>query len=165
MGDLMFKNKNSQIFVDQLFWVDIFIQFLAILVITPVICSITVAAMGKMKGIKLAIKSKKEALLFEMLLRERQRRHMAGGEDSSDEEEREKAAKKLKDKFLARKMDMEDIMKEVSEQIDALVKKRKDDLNDLKHAKKRLKKYFLPFWRDQKKPKEDEKKKPGAKAA
>lgn len=39
MGDLMFKNKNSQIFLDQLFWVDIFIQFLAILVITLVVWS------------------------------------------------------------------------------------------------------------------------------
>ena len=28
MGDLMFKNKNSQIFVDQLFYVDILLQFL-----------------------------------------------------------------------------------------------------------------------------------------
>ena len=55
----------------------------------------------------------------------------------------------MKERFIMRKNDIDDLIKEIGDLVDNLCKARQHSLEDLKHARKRLKKYFLPFWRDQ----------------
>ncbi len=80
------------------------------------------------------------------MIRAHQKRLAEKYGESSDEEEKARDEKKTKQAFQTDKEEIETLLRDTREKIRDFVKQHGNSIEDMKHARKRLKKYFMPFF-------------------
>merc|ERR1712070_713502 len=121
-------------------------------VIFLIFAGVTYAVRSKVQDLRSALTSKKDDLVLTMIMSEQKEKAKMQGRSSSsfgeEEEEKQKHLKKQQKKFMHNRMDIEDILKDIADAVNQLLKEKKDSVADLDHARRKLKKHFLPFWTD-----------------